>query len=218
MENRAARPGPGMVPDCLPGFENIRRYRDPRTGDVAAKILPGDYYVTRADEWIHTVLGSCVSACIYDEEARIGGMNHFMLPRDSGAEDDGWKSSSVSAATRYGNFAMEHLVNDILKHGGRRERLRFKVFGGGKVMGNLSDIGSHNVTFVLDYMATEGYRVLSQDLGSQYPRKVLFHPRSGRVRVKKLRRLEDRHVVRQELDYMQKLEKRSPSGGDVELF
>ena len=109
-----------VLPPALPGFEMINRYPDKMHDVFAAKILPGEYYVTRHDEMIVTVLGSCISACIRDPSAGIGGMNHFMLPADNQARGP----THVDAAARYGNYAMEHMVNDILKHGGRRERLR----------------------------------------------------------------------------------------------
>src|ERR1700693_3574707 len=97
-----------------------------RTFDCdAAKILPGEYFFTHKDMMIVTVLGSCVSACIRDRVSGIGGMNHFMLP-DGGGEND----SPVSASMRYGSYAMEVLINDVLKAGARRENLEAKVFGG----------------------------------------------------------------------------------------
>lgn len=115
----------------LSGFEGIQRYWDRERQMPAAKILPGEYYVSNQNELITTVLGSCVSACIRDPVAGIGGMNHFMLPNSERGNWNG-KHSIASNATRYGNFAMEHMINDILKHGGERGNLEVKVFGGGK--------------------------------------------------------------------------------------
>ena len=110
------------VPRALPGFEGIRRYRD-SAGNVVAKLLPGDYYVTCEDEVIDTVLGSCVSACIRNPRLGIGGMNHFMLPRPSGRAGDTWENIA-GRATRYGSASMEQLINRILKAGGTRNWIR----------------------------------------------------------------------------------------------
>ena len=145
------------LPPVLPGFENINRYFDSTNKVYTAKILPGEYYVTRHDEMITTVLGSCISACIRDPELGIGGMNHFMLPIDRRNKD---RTSHIDegAASRYGNFAMELLVNEVLKNGGKRKRLEVKLFGGGKVISemNTSDIGNKNIRFALDYLDYEG--------------------------------------------------------------
>ena len=157
----------------LRGFEGINRFWDRQREIFAAKILPGEYYVTTQDELISTVLGSCVSACIRDPAMRIGGMNHFMLPSGNS------ESRHVdSEATRYGNFAMEKLINDILKNGGRREQLEVKVFGGGNVLKNMgaTDIGGGNIRFVREYLKMEGFKIISEDLGDIYPRKVIYDP------------------------------------------
>jgi chemotaxis protein CheD len=121
---------------CLPEFSSVNHYWDRSRQVVVAKILPGEFYMTRDNVAIATTLGSCISACIWDEKENIGGMNHFMLPlTDKKAHEVNWgKRGIASDATRYGNFAMEHLINTILKNGGRRENLLAKVFGGGKVL------------------------------------------------------------------------------------
>jgi chemotaxis protein CheD len=176
--------------------------------------LPGEYYVTVHDELITTVLGSCVSACIRDPAMRIGGMNHFMLP--SRGLDSG---NMASEATRYGNFAMEKLINDILKNGGRREYLEIKLFGGGNVLKNMgtTDIGGRNISFVRDYLTTEGFKVVAEDLGDIFPRKVVYDPISGKVQVKKLRSLHNDTITQRELGYRQEIEQQ-PVAGDIELF
>lgn len=149
---------------ALRGFSDINRYWDRQRKLYAAKILPGQYYVTTQDELIVTVLGSCVSACIRDPAMGIGGMNHFMLPLGA---DSSKLMSRNSDATRYGNFAMEKLINDILKNGGRRDYLEIKVFGGGKVIQHMTetDIGGRNIRFVREFLATEGFSIASEDLG-----------------------------------------------------
>ena len=185
-----------------------------RTFDCdAAKILPGEYYYTCKDMVIVTVLGSCVSACIRDRVSGIGGMNHFMLP-DSGDSD-----SPVSASMRYGTYAMEVLINDVLKAGARRENLEAKVFGGGNVLRGFVaiNVGERNAQFVRNYLRAENIRVMAEDLNDIYPRKVYFFPRTGRVLVKKLRQLNNNTLANREQDYAQRLQT-GPVAGDIELF
>jgi chemotaxis protein CheD len=201
------------LPPALPGFENIRRYRD-QAGNVVAKLLPGDYYVTCEDEVLDTVLGSCVSACIRNPRLRIGGMNHFMLPRPSGRADDTW-DSLAGRATRYGSASMEQLINRILRAGGSRDELEVKIFGGGRVLMALSDVGQHNVSFVREYLKKEGLRVTSEDVGRDCPRHVQYFPMSGRVRVRHLTRRTD--IVSQEQKFLTTIEK-SPVAGEIDLF
>lgn len=204
------------APPVLPGFEHVNRYWDHTNQTHAAKILPGEYYVTQHDELIATVLGSCISVCVRDRVLGIGGMNHFMLP--VGADrDESCTSTSISAATRYGNFAMEHLINAILKHGGSRKHLEIKVFGGGRILAGMTDIGRRNIEFIRDYLATEGLKAVAEDLGEVFPRKVLYHPKSGRARVKRLRALHNDTIVQRETQYLRELE-RQPIEGGVELF
>jgi chemotaxis protein CheD len=200
---------------ALPGFEKINRYWDRAHRMPAAKILPGEYYVTTNDEIITTVLGSCVSACVWDTLFGVGGMNHFMLPLRKG---QGWGGDDLlSTATRYGNYAMEHMINQILTHGGHRNNLAVKIFGGGKIIHEMSNIGAQNIEFVRNYIESEGLRLLSEDVGDIYPRKVVFFPSNGRVRVKKLKNLHNNTVVNRERVYQQDLEEK-PVEGTVELF
>jgi chemotaxis protein CheD len=200
----------------LPGFEGINRYWDRLHEAVAAKILPGEYYVTGRDEIITTVLGSCVSACIRDRLLRVGGMNHFMLPASEGGAWGG-AGDPTSTATRYGNYAMEHMINDIFKHGGQRRSLEVKIFGGGQIINAMTDIGRRNVEFVLDYLRTEGLTVTSRDVGDIYPRKVVYFPSTGRVLVKKLKTMHNDTILRREQAYQHDLEVKPLEGG-VELF
>ncbi|MBI1423012.1 MAG: chemoreceptor glutamine deamidase CheD [Gammaproteobacteria bacterium] len=205
-------------PRALRGFAEINRFWDRQRECYAAKILPGEYYVTTNDEIIVTVLGSCVSACIRDPIMRIGGMNHFMLPA-SKQEYKVLRATSDNEATRYGNFAMEKLINDILKNGGRREHLEIKLFGGGKVIKHMTeaDIGNRNIAFVQDYLQTEGFKVVAEDLGDIYPRKVVYYPMTGRVQVKKLRSMHNDTILQRESGYQKQLEQQ-PVAGDIELF
>jgi chemotaxis protein CheD len=202
----------------------VKRYWDPTRNQYAAKILPGEYYVTVESEVITTVLGSCISACVRDPVFGVGGMNHFMLPQSSGREHDSWTDSLVSASARYGNVAMEHLITDIQKFGGVRENLEVKITGGGKVLAIMSDVGRRNIQFVREYIRTEGLRLLAEDVGDVYPRKVLYDPRTGRVQVKKLRTLHNDTIFKREEQYMTRLVEppqrasQEVFGGDVELF
>jgi len=201
-------------PECLSGFEHVNRYWDRSQNSWAAKILPGEYYVTnQPDEIVATTLGSCVSACIRDKLLGIGGMNHFMLPLRSEHAGDGWMNS----ATRYGSYAMEHLINDILKHGGKRENLEVKLTGGGRIMASMSDVGACNIAFVLEYLQTENLDIIVQDLGGIYPRKVMYYPDTGRLRVKKLRSMHNETLIQREQAYQEELDVQPDSGG-IELF
>lgn len=185
-----------------------------RTFDCeAAKILPGEYYFTNKDMLIVTVLGSCVSACIRDRVSGLGGMNHFMLP------DGGGDGSPVSASARYGTYAMEILINDLLKAGARRENLEAKVFGGGAVLKGFTaiNVGERNAAFVLNFLRVEKIRVVAEDLNDVHPRKVYFFPRTGKVLVKKLMQTHNDTLVKRETEYASRL-KVAPVGGEIDLF
>lgn len=197
----------------LPRFKSVKRYWDNTNDCVAAKILPGEYYVSATNELITTVLGSCISVCIRDAKNGIGGMNHFMLPSDKNVSE-----GIVSEAARYGNYAMEHLINDILHYGGERKNLEFKVFGGGKVLDMKLDIGKKNIEFVFDYLKTESFKVLSEDVGDIYPRKVIFFPQSGIARVKKLKKLHNQTIISRESKYMDEIKQKPVVSSDIELF
>ena len=205
-----------IIPNLsIKGFSHINRYYDRTRQSISAKILPGEYYVTVADEHILTVLGSCVSACIRDKVFGIGGMNHFMLPRDH--RESNKEKYDISDAARYGNYAMEHLINDILKNGGRRENLEVKIVGGGKIIANMSNIGLRNVDFVKEYIETEGLVLLGEDVGDIYPRKVDYYPMTGKVKVKKLRSMHNDSIVSREEEYASIINEK-PVKGDIELF
>lgn len=179
----------------------------------AVKVLPGEYFVTTQEMVLVTVLGSCVSACIRDRDRGIGGMNHFMLPDSD--RDDG----VLSASARYGAFAMEVLLNHLLKLGARRSSMEAKVFGGGRVMATLaqSRVGERNASFVLDYLATERIPVVAQDMLDVYPRKVYFFPHSGRVMMKKLVKVRNDTLFAREREYLGRIQGEQVAG-DVELF
>ena len=203
------------MPLALPGFEHIKRGWHDAYEAYAARLMPGEYYVTSHDEGVYTTLGSCIAACIRDRVTGIGGMNHFMLP--ASGETSGWQAAGLSVINRYGNFAMEHLINDILKNGGRRENLEVKVFGGGRIIANMTDVGKRNIAFVHDYIETEGLKITSEDVGDVYPRMVVYFPATGKVRVKRLRSLHNNSIIEQEFSYLNSIEAK-PVSGDIELF
>lgn len=210
----ALKTDPQSFPLALPQFAHINRYWDRVNEVVAAKILPGQYYVTLRGEAIATVLGSCISACVRDRVLGVGGMNHFMLPADRDGRVGG---AEPTDANRYGNYAMEALINDILKAGGRREHLEVKIVGGGRILENMTNIGNMNIEFVRKYIQTEGLTLIGEDVGDIYPRKVMYLPAEGRVRVKKLRALHNNTIIERETSYRDSLATGKVEG-EVELF
>lgn len=206
------------LPKPLFGFEHVSRYWDKRMNVPAAKILPGECYVSANGEMIVTVLGSCIAACVRDVKLGIGGMNHFMLPIQTG-EKGIQRNNSVNPALCYGNWAMEYLINSILKLGGKRERLEIKLFGGGRVLSGMTniDVGKRNIDFVTGFLRQEGHKIKSHDLGGDYPRKVLYFADTGAVKMRRLRTVSNDTIRRREKDYLDSMNKK-PQNGDVELF
>ena len=180
----------------------------------AAKILPGELYVSMHGEMISTVLGSCVAACIRDVRKGIGGMNHFMLPEPS-EHSHGWGNDNLT--TRYGSWAMEALINEILKRGGTRDTLEVKLFGGGQIIENMTDIGARNILFVREFMKAEGLKIVAEDFGGSRPRKVLYFPDTGSVKLKRLNQVQNKTVFSRERDYAKRVNV-EPTDGSVELF
>jgi chemotaxis protein CheD len=190
--------------------QRMIHYIDPQLQRRAVKLMPADYYIGDDEVAIVTVLGSCVAACMRDPVLGIGGMNHFMLP--DGDADGG-------SGARYGSYAMELLINGLLKRGARRERLEAKVFGGGNVLQGFTSnpVGTRNSEFVLAYLEAERIPVLAQDLQGIHPRKVCYFPASGSALVKRLPHAHDEALVKEESLYKRSLTKAPPRGG-VELF
>jgi chemotaxis protein CheD len=181
-----------------------------------AKIQPGEIYVTTQHEAISTVLGSCVSACIRDVDLGIGGMNHFMLPIKGSIYD---KDSIISEAARYGNWAMEYLINHILKCGGRRRMLEIKVFGGSNVLPSLPSVVSEdNINFILNYAYNENLHIKAKDVGGNKGRIVVYFPKSGLVQVKELEDVRKYKITEIENQYLHSIGKKISKQGDVELF
>ena len=193
-------------------FHGSRRFFDSREGVTVVKIFAGDWYVSTAPgEMLATILGSCVSACVRDTTLGIGGMNHFLLPGDDMTD------VQTGDAARYGVFAMESLLNGIFKAGGRKERLEIKVFGGGNVINNSARIGTKNAKFIRDFLRKEGYRIASEDLEGDHPRRVHYYPDSGKVMIRHLKRKDDLIVVDEEALYKRKIAAQ-PVEGNIELF
>lgn len=174
----------------------------------AVKILPGEYFVHDEDMLIMTTLGSCIAACIYDRQAKVGGMNHFMLP--DGAGDSG----------RYGSYAMELLINEMMKRGASRMTMEAKVFGGGQVVSGMTtmNVGERNTNFVMDYLKTERIPIVSKDVLDVYPRKVCFLPGSGKAMVKRLAPTNTDALLAQDRVAAQRAVPAVTGGGSVDLF
>lgn len=175
----------------------------------ACKVLPGEFFVHDEDILITTTLGSCIAACLWDREKRVGGMNHFLLP-DGGAGGD--------ASGRYGSFAMELLIGEMVKRGATRSTMEAKVFGGGAVLGGMNSInvGERNTAFVMDYLRTERITVVSKDVMDIYPRKVCFLPASGKALVKRLASANADALAAQERAAAARAAPRA--GGSIDLF
>ncbi|MBN9305819.1 MULTISPECIES: hypothetical protein [unclassified Devosia] len=187
---------------------------------VVTTIHQGDCLVGgEADLTFSTILGSCVAACIRDIEARVGGMNHFLLAEPSGSARDRY-----GASARYGAFAMEQLINKVLTRGsGRKANLEIKIFGGGLINSALTDVGAKNIEFVREFLGNEGYVIASEDVGGSFARRVMFKPHSGRAFVKRLDSVAASSVAREELSIVgrrmaQAFAPRQPANDDIELF
>jgi chemotaxis protein CheD len=208
-------------PPLSPEFSHINRYWDNVHQVWAAKILPGELYVSTHGEMISTVLGSCISVCIRDKKKGIGGMNHFMLPQNNEFSSDSWGNNPVTSASRYGNWAMEYLINAILKRGGEKKNFEVKVFGGGQMMAKMTDIGQKNIIFVYQYLAEEQLKIEASDVGDIYARKVLYFPDTGSVKVRRIRNVKNDTIIRREHEYEKNVtiaDKSKPDASNIELF
>jgi chemotaxis protein CheD len=182
----------GSRPPAVPGSVATHHYFDRDFDCTAVKLLPAEYYVTDAGILLTTVLGSCVAACITDVEAGVAGMNHFMLPDDAEAD-----ARDQVESMRYGAYAMDVLVAELLRAGARRERLRAKVFGGAAVLANMTmlNIGGRNADFVLRYLEKQRITIAAQDLRGLHARRVCLLPATGKAVVRKLRAQVDIQAV-----------------------
>jgi chemotaxis protein CheD len=188
--------------------------RDSRFPHEIAAILPGEFFVSATPTIVYTVLGSCISACIRDPVISVGGMNHFMLPKPKDGGNDSWGES-----TRYGSYAMESLINEILKQGGMKSRLEVKLFGAGKIYEGKIDVGARNAEWVLGFLKMEGLTPIKTDLGDVCPRKVYYFTQSGQVLMKRIERLKNQTIVARESDYASKIQAIArPVEEDMTLF
>ena len=191
-------------------------YWDAHFRNDAVKVLPGEYFVHNEDLLITTTLGSCIAACLWDRHARVGGINHFMLPDGgSGGGDSG------GSAGRYGGYAMEVLINELQKRGATRATLEAKVFGGGAVISGMSslNVGERNTRFVIDYLQTERIPIVAKDVLEIYPRKVCFLPASGKAMVKRLAPTHAAELAAQERAAAQRSQVATgAAAGSVDLF
>jgi chemotaxis protein CheD len=190
------------------------RYYDRHLQREVVKILPGEFYATTENAIIVTVLGSCVAVCLRDHKTCIGGMNHFLLPADNS-----FSISPLSESARYGVYAMELLVNQMLKLGADKSRLEAKIFGGGNIFKGFTgvSVGERNVEFILDYLNTENISLLAEDLLGIYPRKVYFSPKTGEVKVKKIKTMHNSTIMDRESEYKMRV-RHTPKSGEVDLF
>jgi len=176
----------------------------------ALKIKPGEFYVSDQEIVITTVLGSCISVCAYDSKTGFGGMNHFMLPDNS-------HHSNPVRCTRYGMFAMEQLINELMKHGCSCKDLKLKVTGGGEMLPGASSIGKENINFIETFIADEHLHLVSSDTGGDQGRRVAFFPCSGKMLVNKISHRQDQRLIKEESDYRHKTDHQLDTQ-EVELF
>lgn len=189
-----------MIEKALAGFVGTPRYWSPTDNKTMAKIGPGEYYVTRADEILGSVLGSCIAVCVYDIKNGVGGMNHFMLPKSKDSDQHLWRDTY-----RFGDQAMEVLIKAICLNGGERQHLQYKAFGGGQMLKNMSPIGDSNIKFLHQFMEQKQISVVNADLGGANPRLLKFFPKTGRAFVKKLQEISTHQVIDEEMAYFQRL-------------
>jgi chemotaxis protein CheD len=185
-------------------------FYDAHFRNEAVKVLPGEFFVHDEDILVMTTLGSCIAACLWDRDKRIGGMNHFLLPEAGGSADSG----------RYGSYAMDLLIGELVKRGATRSTMEAKVFGGGAVISGMNtiNVGERNTAFVLDYLRTERITVVSKDVLDIYPRKVCFLPHSGKAMVKRLASANTDALAAQERAAASRQTPAASTGGSVDLF
>lgn len=161
------------------------KHNSAKFGRPMITIYPGEYYVSTYDEVIHTVLGSCISACLFDKKNEVAGMNHFMLPGSIKTE-----KIFIEKSARYGMFAMELLINEILRQGGKKKNLKAKIFGGGHIISsftkNDNNVPESNIRFIKEYLNAEKIPIVSEDIGGWNSRKIFFFPRSLEILLSRL--------------------------------
>ncbi len=223
---RPTLPSPGAPPSKASAPSRLERLKsaprkpgeasfffwDAHFKNDAVKVLPGEFFVHDEDILVMTTLGSCIAACLWDREKRVGGMNHFLLP-------DGGSGGGADGG-RYGSYAMDLLIGELVKRGATRATMEAKVFGGGAVISGMNSInvGERNTAFVLDYLRTERITVVSKDVMDIYPRKVCYLPASGKAMVKRLASANTEALAAQERAAAQRATPTATAGGSVDLF
>ena len=196
--------------------DGVKQYYDHNLEHTVVKLMTGDCFVAGDPRYmLVTILGSCISVCMRDPVAKVGGMNHILLPGNSSHKDV--VKGDPEYCTRFGAFAMEELINGILKLGGQKDRLETKIFGGGNVIKNSAMIGSKNINFVKEYLKKEGLVIKSENVGGTIPRRIHYFPDTGKVMLRSLKRKDDLDIVEQEKKYEDKIVQK-PKADDVELF
>lgn len=192
---------------------------DPHFQKTIITILPGEFYSTKDDVLISTILGSCISIALYDAEKCFGGLNHFMLPTTTRTKD-----ISFDEQGRYGDFAIELLINDMLKKGSRKENLTAKVFGGSNVLDDggyyQNRTGLNNISFALEYLSTEKIPITANDTGGIFPRKIFYNPQTSKIYLKRIQRsdLTLNEIKRREASYKEAMQDAEPKSGDITWF
>lgn len=212
-----SRHGTAAAPAAVP--PRAHTAPSPRAGATPAvpagrperRIVAGEFYASGGRELVRTLLGSCVAACLWDPEARVGGMNHFMLP-------DGFRGDSPA---RYGVHAMEMLVNRIMRLGGDRRRLRAKAFGGASLLDlqpDGKDVGEENARFVREFLSTEGIPLVAERLGGNHPLEVRMLLDTGQVYVRAVETGRVCEAEEQERRYRSELTVSASVPPDITLF
>ena len=196
-------------------FSHIRMVVDGRFPHKVAQVLPGQYFASKEPTIVYTILGSCISACINDPVAKVGGINHFMLaePQTKDGRNDSWGESA-----RYGNYAMELLLNEIMKMGGIKKRMEVKVFGGAKLYDSSQNVGGRNAEWIMKYLELEGFNIVKCDVGDIYPRKIYYYTETGRILMKKIMRMRNKTILIREEEYKLSLIEKKAREDDVTLF
>jgi len=199
-------------------IQDEQLYWDHRFQRHTIKLLPGDFTVVNGRQMLVTVLGSCVAACIRDSQRAIGGMNHFLLPYEKNRGTARKWNDYESESTRYGDLAMEQLINKIISLGGQREYLEAKIFGGAKMFNvHLSDIGRQNIEFVMQYLKTEKIKIASEDTGGIHARKIYYIPANGDVFLKRITETYNSTIEQREKRYMNEV-KQTRTTAEISFF
>ena len=191
------------------------QYFDPKLNKNTINLAPGEYYVSGDDIIINTVLGSCVAVAFYDPQLKIGGLNHFMLAE---SKLEKTKIDNFLKIERYGLYAMEAVINEMIKRGSSKSRMKVKIFGGSAVLesGSHMDIGADNVRFAEKYLATEKIPIINRDTGGNRARRIYFYPQTFRLLMRRIQPTTE--LDRLMTEYKTKLAEKSKQRGDAVIF